>query len=480
MHPEIDRIRGKVLNSPWPKFVRAVSIAGLRGWTGQEIRFEFPVTVLAGENGSGKTTVLKAVAAAYTHPTDRSLALYPSVFFPDTAWESTSNIALLYKIREGTAERDYRIFKRTRRWRFQEGRPRRNVLLLDVSRTLPLDATAGYARIAKRNATESGAQLLAPEITTYYSSILGRRYDEARIAHSNLDSRRPVGVVRTGGLQYSQFHQGAGEDATLDLLSTIQSMPDTSLIIIDEVEASLHPRAQRRLVHFLLWLARTKSIQVIVSTHSGYVLDELPPEARIFLARGTGGIDVLYGSSANYALNRMDDIDHPDLYLFTEDTAASEALRALLRLRDVDLSRVRCMEVGPYSMVEALGELAAGGRLPVPALGILDPDRTEVRRGCLRLPGTMATERQVFEDIQQRGVAQLAVRLELSQDSVNTALSSASTLPDHHGWVEAVARATGQTEEYLWATMCQVWARHCLDASVVDALVGAVRGRLPE
>lgn len=124
--------------------------------------------------------------------------------------------------------------------------------------------SAGYAYIAKRDQTERSADRLSLEITKYYSAVLGRNYEDVRIALSRDYISKPVGVVRFSGQEYSQFHQGAGEDATLDLMGLLENVSDTSLILIDEVEASLHPRSQRRLIHFLLWLARTKHIQVIV------------------------------------------------------------------------------------------------------------------------------------------------------------------------------------------------------------------------
>jgi predicted ATP-dependent endonuclease of OLD family len=91
-----------------------------------------------------------------------------------------------------------------------------------------------------------------------------------------------VGLLQREWGEVSQFHQGAGEDATLDLFRTLQNVPQNALLVIDEVEASLHPRAQRRLIRFLLWLSRIKRVQIILSTHSPYVLEELPQEARVF------------------------------------------------------------------------------------------------------------------------------------------------------------------------------------------------------
>jgi predicted ATPase len=476
MHKEVNEIRKKMLNSPWPKYLRSVQIDGLRGWTGQEIRFEFPVTVICGENGSGKSTVLKTAAAAYAHPSDRSLTFYPGTFFPDTAWETISGVTLSYKVREGTKERAYSARKLTERWR-QSERPSRNVILQDISRTLPIDATVGYARIARKKATETKASALSSELTGFYSAMLGRIYENVRLAHSNLDATRIVGVVRFGGQQYSQFHQGAGEDATLDLIQILKDIPDTSLVIIDEVEASLHPRSQRRLIHFLLWLARTKMIQVLLSTHSGNVLEELPPEARIFIQRGVGGVEILYGISPNYALNRMDDLDRPDLYLFTEDREATLLVSELLRQAGVELGRIRCLEAGPANMVETLGRLAEEKRLPVTSIGVLDGERTETL-GCVKLPGTCPPEIQLFNDLLSDGIATLAQRLDMSTSSVEDALRQSATDSDHHGWIRKAGRLLNQTPSYLWDTMCKVWVKQNLSNPEALKLINRVRAAL--
>ena len=48
-----------------PHFLTAVSVQGLRGMGSLGIRFAYPVSVIAGGNASGKTTVLFAAACAY-------------------------------------------------------------------------------------------------------------------------------------------------------------------------------------------------------------------------------------------------------------------------------------------------------------------------------------------------------------------------------------------------------------------------------
>ena len=58
-----------------------------------------------------------------------------------------------------------------------------------------------------------------------------------------------------------------------------------ALILIDEVEAGLHPWTQQQLMLELQRIALRNDLQVVVTTHSPVVLDSVPPEGRIFLER---------------------------------------------------------------------------------------------------------------------------------------------------------------------------------------------------
>lgn len=74
--------------------------------------------------------------------------------------------------------------------------------------------------------------------------------------------------------EYSGFHQGAGETTITEFLQS--DIPKYSLVLIDEIETSLHPRAQRRLIRDLADRCRELDAQVVLTTRSPYVLDELP------------------------------------------------------------------------------------------------------------------------------------------------------------------------------------------------------------
>ncbi len=76
----------------------------------------------------------------------------------------------------------------------------------------------------------------------------------------------------------------AGERAILRLSLEIAQLRD-ALVLIDEVEAGLHPWVQQLLMLQLQQLALRNDLQVIVTSHSPVVLDSVPGNGRIFLER---------------------------------------------------------------------------------------------------------------------------------------------------------------------------------------------------
>jgi ABC-type antimicrobial peptide transport system ATPase subunit len=87
---EVRRLQNKWrTNTGWPNRLEWLEINGIRGWTGQRVDFQFPLVAVVGENGSGKSTVLQAVASIYRAP-PTAKELFASDFFPDTPFETIS------------------------------------------------------------------------------------------------------------------------------------------------------------------------------------------------------------------------------------------------------------------------------------------------------------------------------------------------------------------------------------------------------
>jgi predicted ATPase len=478
-HAEIQTIRTQYQAGQWPQLLETVTLSGLRGWTGQTVSFPFPVTAIVGENGTGKSTILKCAACGYENA-DKSKRFFPSSFFVETHWDTISGITIDYRVKLGASVRTYRTTKPSQRWRVPEDMPNRNVFLMDVSRTLPLDASVGYAKIARQAAAEVSTSQIDNDLRGRLSHILGRDYRNARFAVSDADARREVGLLEREWGELSQFHQGAGEDATLDFFRIIQGVPDYSLLIIDEVEASLHPRAQRRLTRFLLWLARRRRIQVILSTHSPYVLEELPPEARVLLLPGPAGISVVYGVSTELAMTRIDETVHPEVYVFVEDREAAILLREVLASDQETaelLSRVAIIPVGPVNVVQLLGILGDESRLPYRSIAVVDGGET-VSRGCIALPGDGAPERVVYESLKDRQWQNIPARFGIGAGVLLQALEDAMLEPDHHRWNEMVGNVTHKSATSVWEILANEWSRQVITQANRTTIATAIQSRV--
>jgi predicted ATPase len=459
----------------WPQFLEWLEITGVRGWTGQRVDFQFPIVAIAGENGTGKSTILQAAASFYRPPQGR-IGFFASDFFPSTTWESIDGVVMRGFCRQGAETFDRSIRKPTSRWLGNPQRRVRPITYLDLRRTQPISARVGYKAIAKPNAQETDVVQFDDGQRARASTILGKQYDGARHATTNLDPNRRVPVLSASGVQYSGFHQGAGENAVADLLA--QDLPDNALVLIDELETSLHPRAQRRIVRDFATLARQRNLQVLLTTHSPYVLEELPPEARLYISGGANQRIPMVGVSAEYAMTFMDDVQHPELDIYVEDRRAAILVEELLYKFAPQLARrVQITAFGAANVGQALGQMVAENRFSRPTLVILDGDQAQTA-GVHLLPGGDAPERVVLSALAAAQYPGLAARTNRTHPALVDALTQAATLGDHHEWVNHAAGAVIMGGDDLWRAMCSMWAQHCLPHAVVQALLDDIETKL--
>jgi hypothetical protein len=223
---------------------------------------------------------------------------------------------------------------------------------------------------------------------------MGRTYDSARMALADIDERREVPVISKAKTAYSGFHQGSGETTIAELLRT--DLPRYALVLIDEIESSLHPRAQRRLIRDLAERCRERELQIILTTHSPYVPDELPFEARKYILETTETKKIVSGVSPQFAMTKMDDEAHPDCDVYVEDKAAQLLVAEVLAYQAPDaFLRCQIIPFGAANVGQALGQMIDQDRFPRPSLVFLDGDN-EPTIGCIILPGGDAPERVVF------------------------------------------------------------------------------------
>ncbi|WGL96280.1 ATP-dependent nuclease [Arsenophonus nasoniae] len=119
------------------------------------------------------------------------------------------------------------------------------------------------------------------DIISDISNVLGKNYKSIRILKHKLFGHNQAYTVfiKSDDYNYSEAFAGSGEFSVIILIYLITKASENSLILIDEPEVSLHPSAQDKLITFLEKIIIEKKHQVIISTHSGNIIKNLPKDS---------------------------------------------------------------------------------------------------------------------------------------------------------------------------------------------------------
>jgi len=474
LSPEVQKIEDKLISDPssWPKLIEQLQINGIHGFNSQLIKFSFPISVVVGENGTGKSTILKIAACIYKS------GYFPSKFFPKTLWDNPHDIEIKYWVKQGTTPAKLGIIRKNKeRWSDLTGRPENKVVYFDINRIKAIESVIGYSKLTQKYVSEVSSQDISENSRKDISEIMNREYQRIRNAKTNADAKKSIFVARLDWGEVSQFHQGSGESVTTEMIATLASLPQYSLIIIDEIESSLHPRAQRRLIRKLIELTRTKEFQIIISTHSPYILEELPAKSRILLLQSSSGPKIMYGASTEFCMSQIDEELHYEAILAVEDSKAKVATSELIRSVNSDmLQEVTIVAVGTASNVSTLARLSKNGEFPIKVVGILDADQNiQNLVNCIKLIGNSAPERDIFTTIKEKQLNSLAERLGVNPELLSRELDTVMTTQDHHSWCRELSNRLSLSEEKLWSDMVFLWVTKTIPQETKQGFVESIR-----
>ena len=341
---------------PFINYIRFPAYKRLR--TNEKITFDFPLTVLAGQNGCNKSSILHAL---YVVPGNNSTGTYwfstkldnikkvncyiygynnqeagkevevlkTRIYAHSKSadyWEPSRPI-MKYGMEKMPEDDDMRGRTKTR-WKTIE----KNCSYLDFRATLSAyDKCFYFSDFNRTNKIRSAQDFIRSRSKplqkvvknglksfSYYSNnrvrknveltqnelkiisdILGDTYTSGRVVeHSLYSAKRDNAHMGTtiqlqrSGLEYTEAFAGSGEFSVANTVHTLISMPENSLVLLDEPEVSLHPYAQKKLLLFILREIKNKHHQVVMSTHSPFLFTKLPPEAIKILNSENGVVTI--------------------------------------------------------------------------------------------------------------------------------------------------------------------------------------------
>ena len=326
-----------------PHFLTDIRLRGLRGIADLSIRFEYPVSVIAGGTASGKSTVLLAAACAYKVPGAGPRDFVPSTLFPGyrpragRRGDDRGKVAIEFDYLSPAGRHSMR-WGRSKSWnrsflgRRGVSQPERPVYLRTLSNLSNPSEVRGVLTMSHSKSEPQKKSLTAVQIE-FAHQLLPFRYSS--VVDLSKGKKSLLFAEQEGGPAYSELHMAAGERAILRLSQEVTQLRG-GLVLIDEVEAGLHPWLQQLLLIHLQQLALQQDLQIIVTTHSPVVLDAVPSHGRVFLERLDDGKVVVRAPMRDLIQNALYGRTRDKLNVLCEDDTAEAILRGVF---DVLLAR---------------------------------------------------------------------------------------------------------------------------------------------
>lgn len=340
--------------SGYPKFVKSLTVERFRHLENVSLNFRHPISVISGTNKVGKTSILLLLACSHENflkldaskpePTMRQHIWKDVIAF--TSYESEHN-DYSYRMdwRDGTKQRSGRgkRLASSKAWSglAKKGKDRinakikkREVRFSDLERLLP---ARSFSTSLLRKANSPDESELSPYIAEAFCYVFSLPFDDTfKIKQLSGHVNKRCYLIESSHSPYSSYNAATGEESVISILRDSIESESNALILIDEVEAGLHPNIQRRLIDALYTVSWRDKKQFILSSHSPTVLSSVPSKSRIFIEKHSGICKVLEGISPNAAQSKMDAIGYPLVTLYCEDEMHKFLISHVLQKIQID------------------------------------------------------------------------------------------------------------------------------------------------
>lgn len=472
---------------------------GMRGVKDTSIEFNYPITAIAGANGIGKTTILQTIACLF-HNTENDFQPYrfsnariqlPYYRFTDffvisRGEDKGLGVVINFKfIKQGLSRTEFSV-KKISRWGNYERRPKRHVDFLGMSRVIPAHEFVTFKNTFAGSYTILENSSLGTSDRKAVGNITGKSFSNIEEhSCSSIKNFKLGKMTASDGLEYSSFNMGAGEEVAITLISRIHDLPEGSLILIEEIELGLHPRAQKELISSLMKVVYKKKLQLVFTTHSPYIFDVLPPEAKLLLKKSSDKLEVIQKPSNSLAFIELTGSDHKDLSIYVEDEIAKQLVETLFNV--LISKRIQIIDVGSKENVIRLTAAHYINDQLGLAIGIPDGDATdsEIKNWCSKymlksgeectaeefqsrkssyfenLPSTMAPEKYILDKMNSD--PSFLNDIDDSEEFANFIHNQIDIIDDHHALFYKIAQFLSKDDEGIKRDILRYVSRNYTD-----------------
>lgn len=323
-------------------FISSIEIANLKGLKNVKIQISDGVTCLIGANGTGKSSVLHALACAYQSYTQEGNDYNLSDFF--TPYANQTWVGSSFIIHYKSSGDAVTYSKENDRWLPKKDRKkRRDTFYIGLSTCVPAiesETRKSRIKIVRRELSEDKEKEYE-DIKNEINRIMGRNYREI-FEYEVPDSSYSKSVKKTylgmsesvspqdEGKQYSSLAMSAGEQRCIQILHALHSAPAGSLILIEELDVLIHEAALKRLVEATVKISRAHKLQVVFTCHNLCISDNNNIEFR-HLVRNPHGDIFCYNDICDYNLFSLTGKRSIKLTVFVEDILSKCIVSHVLR-----------------------------------------------------------------------------------------------------------------------------------------------------
>ncbi len=276
------------------------------------------LTGFFGTNGSGKSTIIHAIAAIYKGLSENHVM---SQYFTPTTngkWQGSKFVVEYSHINPPT-QKNIQVFNRVykkdiQRWTPEYGRRvEREVRYIGINSCVPEIETETQLSLIHFN-IQNQNDASSTKLLDKMSFVMNKRYENHTL---NTSWKKTYIGVESNGIVYSALSMGAGEQRIYRILKTVLLAPKYTLILIDEIDLLLHTSALIKLFTVLIEEAKSKSLQIIFTSHRQEILDIKEVDCKHIFQ--TGQKTLCFENTTPECIARLTDIPEKVLEIFVED-----------------------------------------------------------------------------------------------------------------------------------------------------------------
>ncbi len=456
------------LTAPFPlPRLSSVSLSsagnGLRGIKNLTVNLNHPITVLCGQHGSGKSTILALCRLAYA----QSLQ-FDDLFIEINQPQPFNDFSAAWSYINHTPESI--VFDSSHRT-YSAERPNRPVYYIGLSRVVPAWEKEMLVSHYRQSQVLEKQPMDAKHINRL-KDTLNKNYVEAGLGGSAGYEIRTCST----GQSYTSFNMCAGEEALVEIYRLLQTAGNESLVLIEDAEVGLNPVVIPKFAKNLIEICLDKRLQIVLTTHSLDMIASFPREFICLIKSDGAAHQSTDTPSMQDVFTSISSQVERDIIVFCEDDVAESLIKEAV---PGDLRRRLKMVYGSKTKLLGYAEAHIRAGWPHIPIVIWDGDVTSTEIGkwlksldsdvreelskkvsFLKLPGTEPPERWILSQLStDEGCTEFARELNEQEMITRNFLSMLNTMSEFHSFQHELAQMTGNNEVAVLSSAVKVISR---------------------